>query len=101
MVIVHELIASLVALTNIFFGILRWMLVARIVLSWFGVSSYTTFNDLLSALYQVTDMILLPFRRLPLRLGLLDFTPIVAFVALQFIQRLVVLGLLNLEGLLR
>ena len=101
MVIVQELIHSVVALVNIFFTILYWLLVARIVLSWFGVNPYATSNDVLSALYQVTDMILKPFRRLPLQIGLLDLTPIVAFIALQFAQRVLVIGLYALAGLLR
>lgn len=99
MVIVSEVIRSLVVLVNIVFQLLYWMLVARIVLSWVGVSPYTTANDLLSALYQVTDAILRPFQRLPLRVGMLDLSPIVAFVALQFIQRLLILGLYSLGGM--
>ncbi len=101
MVIVQELIASFVTLVNILFTILYWMLVARIVLSWVGVSPYTTSHDLLGALFQVTDAILKPFRRLPLQIGLFDLSPIVAFVALQFVQRLLVLGLYQLSGLVR
>jgi YggT family protein len=83
-------------LVNIFFTILYWLLVARIVLSWFGVNPYTTSNEPLGVLYQVTDVILRPFRRLPLRIGVLDLSPVVAFLALQFIQRLRVIGLYRL-----
>lgn len=100
MVIVHELIASLVMLVNIFFTILNWLLVARIVLSWFGVNPYTSFNDAVGALYQITDVILAPFRKLPLQIGLFDFSAVVAFIALQFVQRLVVLGLYQLSRIL-
>ena len=98
MVIVRELIASLVTLVNIVFTLLYWLLVARIVLSWVGVHPATNFNELLSALYQVTDAILKPLRRLPLQVGMLDLTPIVAFIALQFLQRLIILGLYRLNG---
>jgi len=101
MLIVQELIRSLVMLVNIFFTILYWLLVARIVLSWFGVNPYTTSNEPLGVLYQVTDVILRPFRRLPLQIGLLDVSPIVAFIALQFIQRLLVIGLYRLAGFLQ
>lgn len=101
MVIIQELIQSLVTLVNIFFTILYWLLVARIVLSWFGVNPDTTFNELLGALYQVTDVILRPFRRLPLQIGLLDLSPIVAFIALQFVQRMLVRALYGLAGMIR
>ena len=99
MVAVSELIRSLVLFVNIVFQILYWMLVARIVLSWFGVSPYTTYNELLGALYQVTDTILRPFQRLPLRIGMLDLSPMLAFVALQFVQRLLIIGLYSLGGM--
>ena len=99
MVVVSELIRSLVLFVNIVFQILYWMLVARIVLSWFGVSPYTTYNELLGALYQVTDTILRPFQRLPLRIGMLDLSPMLAFVALQFVQRLLIIGLYSLGGM--
>jgi len=101
MVIVQELIHSLVTLVNIFFTILYWLLVARIVLSWFGINPSTTYNELLGVLYQVTDVILRPFQRLPLQIGLLDLSPIVAFIALQFIQRLLVIGLYGVAGIFR
>ncbi len=93
------MIRSLVLFVNIVFQILYWMLVARIVLSWFGVSPYTTYNELLGALYQVTDTILRPFQRLPLRIGMLDLSPMLAFVALQFVQRLLIIGLYSLGGM--
>ena len=99
MFIAHELIRSLVALVDIFFTILYWLLVIRMVLSWFGVNPYTTYNELLGALHQVTDYILRPFRRLPLQLGMIDFSPIVAFITLQFLHRLLVPLLYQLGGL--
>jgi len=93
MFVIHELIRSLMLLVNITFQILYWMLVIRIVLSWFGVNPSTTFNELLSALFHVTDVILRPFRRLPLQIGMLDLTPIFAFVALQFLHRILMVVL--------
>ena len=100
MIIAHELVNALAMLVNIFFTVLYWMLVIRIVLSWFGVNPYTTYNELLGALYQVTDMILAPFRRLRLQIGLFDLSPIVAFLVLQLAHRLIVMGLYSLGGML-
>jgi len=101
MVIVQELIRSVIMLVDIFFTILYWLLVIRIILSWVGVNPSTTYNEPLGALYQVTDLILKPFARLPLRLGMIDFSPIVAFVVLQLLQRLIVLSLYQLGGFFR
>lgn len=101
MVLIQELIRSLVALVDIFFTVIYWLLVIRIVLSWVGVSPYTTYNELLGALYQVTDVILTPFQRLPLRVGMMDLSPVVAFITLQLLQRLLILSLYQLGGFLR
>lgn len=98
MFIANELIRSVLSLVSIFFTILYWMLVIRIMLSWCGVSPYTHSNELLGALYQVTDYILRPFQRLPLQVGTLDLSPIVAFVALQFLQSVIVHILYRLGG---
>lgn len=101
MVIIQELIHSLISLVDIVFTVFYWLLVIRIVLSWVGVTPYTNYNEMLGALYQVTDVILAPFQRLPLRIGMMDFSPIVAFIALQFCQRVLIIGLYQLGGLLR
>ncbi len=101
MVIVQELINSLVILVNGVFTVLSWLLIIRIVLSWFGVNPDTTYNELLRALFQITDVLLKPFKRLPLTIGALDLTPMVAFIALQFLQRMAVIGLYSLGGMVR
>ncbi len=96
MPIVQELVNSIALLVQIFFTILYWMLVARIVLSWFGVSPYTSSNEMLGALFQVTDAILAPFQKLPLKIGQVDLSPIVAFVVLQFVQKAILICLYSL-----
>jgi YggT family protein len=73
------------------FNVLYFLLVIRIVLSWFGVNPY---NEIVSILYRITDPILKPFRRLPLQVGMIDFSPIVAFIVLTFLRTFVV-GLLT------
>ncbi len=90
MVIVSELAHSLATLVDIFFRVLSWLLIIRIVLSWVGVSPHTTYHELLRALYDVTDRILRPLERLPLRVGLLDFSAIVALVAMDFLRRVII-----------
>ncbi len=96
MFVVKELINSLITLVNIFFNIIYILLVVRVLLSWFNVNPYTTGNDLLSAVFQITDTILAPFRRLPLRIGMIDLSAIVAFVVLQFIHNVLIQILIRL-----
>lgn len=68
--------------------VLEWILIIRIVLSWVGVSPHTHYNEILGAIYQVSDYIMIPFRRIPLRIGMLDLTPILAFMVLHIIPQL-------------
>ena len=91
MFILGQLLASLAYLFNMIFNILYFLLVIRIILTWFAVNPY---NEIVQILYRITDPILAPFRRLPLRMGTIDFSPIVAFMALWFVRSFVV-GILS------
>jgi len=93
MFVLGELFKSLAFLFNTIFNILYFLLIARIILSWFAVNPY---NEIVQLLYRITDPILAPFRRLPLQMGPIDFSPIVAFLALWFVRNFVVGILLQL-----
>jgi YggT family protein len=60
---------------------------ARAILSWFV---HDPRNPVLAALDQVTEPILSPLRRVMPRMGMLDFTPLVAIIILSVVQSLVV-----------
>ena len=67
------------------------MIVARVLLSWVNPRPS---NAIVNFLYETTDPYLDFFRRiLPLRFGMMDFSPIVALLALQlvgsFVSRLI------------
>jgi YggT family protein len=87
MFILGELFSSLAFLINGVFTLLSWLLFARIIVSWFPVDPYHT---IVVFLVQVTDPILAPFRRIPLQVGMVDLTPMVAFAALYFANRVLV-----------
>jgi YggT family protein len=87
MFIIAELLKSIASLLSMLFFIVYCLLVIRIVLSWVAVDSY---NEIVRIIYSVTDPVLAPFRRLPLQLGAIDFSPIVAFIALKVVGNFVV-----------
>lgn len=93
MFIIGELFKSLAFLTNGICTLLYWLLFARIIISWFPVDPY---HSIVQFLFQVTEPILAPFRRIPLRIGMLDLTPLIAFVAISFINTVLVRILLNI-----
>ncbi len=87
MFVLAQLCSSLAMLFSFIFKILYILLVIRIILSWFRPDP---FNELVATLYRITDPILMPLRRLPLQFGGIDFSPIVAFLLLSFLDSFLV-----------
>ena len=74
-----------------FVEILVWVLwiaiFARVVLSWLPIGGND--NPLIAIVYQITEPILAPLRRVVPRLGIFDLTPMIAIVLLGLIQAVV------------
>ena len=87
MFILSELIRSLALLVTLLFNIVFILLVIRIILSWVNPDPY---NEIVQVIYRITDPILMPFRRLPLQVGMIDFSPIVAFLVLSVLRSFIV-----------
>ena len=87
MFILAQFFSSLALLFSMIFKMLYFLLVVRIILSWFPVDPY---NSFVSALNGVTDPLLALFRKIPLQVGMIDFTPMLAFLALTFLDHFVV-----------
>lgn len=87
MFLLGQLFGSLALLTSMIFNVIYFLLVIRIVLSWFSV--YAT-GELFEILYKITEPILAPFRRLRLQAGAVDFSPIIAFIVLAFMRNFIV-----------
>ena len=73
--------------------LLYWLLFARILISWFPVDP---FSGPVQFLIQVTDPVLAPLRRLPLQIGMLDLSPLVAFFVLFITDKILVTILMRL-----
>lgn len=73
-----------------FIYILCWvftiLIFLRALVSWFPVNPG---SRLLALLYQFTEPILAPLRRVIPRLGMIDITPLIAIIILQIIAILV------------
>ena len=63
---------------------------ARTILSWFPTAS--NLNPLVAIIYQITEPILMPLRKIVPRMGMFDFTPTIAllilFLALSLLRGL-------------
>jgi YggT family protein len=87
MFVLSEIFKALAFLVDKVFSIIYFLLIIRIVLSWFQIYSY---SEIIQILYRITDPILRPFRRLPLRIGMIDLSPMIAFLVLWFIRNVIV-----------
>ena len=61
-------------------------LLGRVLMSWFQVGRDSPFYPIVTIIFQVTEPILAPIRRVLPRFGMLDFSPMVALLLLGFIQ---------------
>jgi YggT family protein len=70
-------------LVSTLFSVLMIALFVRVIASWFGVSPYRPWMRLAMAL---TDWLILPIRRILPPVGMLDFSPLVAWLVLSLVR---------------
>lgn len=70
------------ALLQIYFLVLF----ARIILSWFPLQPGTAMASIASVLYELTEPVLGPLRRVIPAVGMFDLSPIVAFIGIQILR---------------
>lgn len=63
------------------------VLIARIILSWFPLQPGSGLASIASIVYQVTEPVMGPVRRLIPSIGMIDISPIVVFFGLQILSR--------------
>jgi YggT family protein len=78
----------LIRLIQYLFQLAMLLIIARVIVSWLPVDRN---HSLLRLLYQFTEPILRPFRFA--RLGMIDFSPILALVLIQLLNEIVITGL--------
>ena len=69
-------------LLNLYFIILF----ARVILSWFPLQPGTALASIGSVIYQITEPVMGPVRRIIPTVGMIDISPIVVFFGLRIIQ---------------
>jgi len=78
---------DIISIVNGAFEVYIWLLVARALLSWIRHDPY---SPVVKFVYQVTEPVLRPFRQLMSRRSVIDFSPILAFLALQIVRQIIV-----------
>ena len=92
----------LIAVAQVLYYVLeayKWIVIARAVISWVNPDPY---NPIVRFLYSATEPVLYRLRRaFPLYAGGIDFSPILVFVAIIFLQYFLVQSLYDLAQSLR
>jgi YggT family protein len=84
-------ILILIKAVNMFFQLVIYIVIARVILSWVVKNPYN--NKFYTTLIQLTEPILAPCRRILGRFGAtygIDFSPILAVVAINFLNMIIV-----------
>lgn len=79
--------SQIIQIVNIVFEVLNWLIIARCILTFVR---HNPAQPLIKFIYDVTEPIMGPFRRLMPSTGAIDFSPIILILALSVLQRIVV-----------
>jgi YggT family protein len=94
MIIVSNFLTAIAKVVDIVLSIFMWIVIARAVLSWVSPDPY---NPIVRFIHKVTEPVLYQIRRrIPVNFGGIDFSPIIVFLAIIFLQRFAVQSLYEL-----
>jgi YggT family protein len=77
---------QIIQVVNMVFEVLTWLVIGRCVLSFIR---HNPSQPIIRFIYDVTEPIMAPFRRLIPATSGIDFSPIVAVLAITMVQKLV------------
>ncbi|AEG14770.1 YggT family protein [Desulfofundulus sp. TPOSR] len=86
---------SLERIINVAFQVYAWLIFIRIILSFIRHNPY---QPLIRFVYEITEPVLGFFRRFIPPVGMLDFSPLVAFFALELLRQ-IILNVIRALGL--
>ena len=76
----------ILSIVNLLYWIFWILILVRVVVSFMRISPYE--NDLIRIVYQFTEPVLEPIRRILPPMGGLDFSPLIALLLLDVLRRL-------------
>ncbi len=78
----------IVSFVNLLATVLWIALIGRVVVSWLNIGPSSGLYPIAALIYQVTEPILAPIRRVLPRFGMLDLSPMVAIILITIVQRI-------------
>jgi len=95
MFILGNFIAAVAHILDIILNIYLWVIIMRALISWVNPDPH---NPIVRLLYQLTEPVLAPVRRLiPLRNIGIDFSPVIVLILIIFLQSFLVTSLIQLS----
>lgn len=86
--------SAIITIVSLAFQIYEFLILIRVLLSWVRINPY---HPVIRILYQITDPVLDPLRRvIPPIGGAIDISPVVALIILEIVHRIVVSVLVGL-----
>ncbi len=98
MFIISNLIVAIANVLELVLSIFWWLLLIRVFISWV---SPDPFNPVVQFLYRSTEPVLEPIRRALPPMGMIDFSPIAAFILIVFLKSFFIQTLLDIALHLR
>lgn len=99
MFIISNFMTAVAKVLDLVLTFYMYLILIRVVLSWFSPDPYNTFYQIL---IRITEPVLGYIRRvLPFRTGMVDLSPIIAFLAIIFLQTFLVQSLYGIAMSLR
>ena len=84
----------MIGLLVTFITYLTWVLyaaiLARVIVSWLPIGPDSRFAPIVRFIYEITEPILAPIRRLLPSMGMFDLSPMIAIIIIILIQSLVI-----------
>jgi YggT family protein len=94
MFVFGNLIISIAQILNVLLDIYFWIIIISALLSWVNPDPY---NPIVRLLYRLTEPVLGPIRRIiGNRLGPIDISPLIVILVITFIQRFLIMSLIDI-----
>jgi YggT family protein len=89
-----NLIITIAEILNLILTAYMWIIIVAALISWVSPDPY---NPIVRFLYRVTEPVLRPIRRLiGNRLGPIDISPLIVILVIMFIQRFLIVSLIEI-----
>lgn len=70
--------------------ILVYSIIARIIVSWFTLGQHGPHGRIIQFLHDITDPVINLVRKLPHRISMIDFAPLIAIIGLDLAAQLII-----------